>query len=107
MDKIRRSYCGLCHPRCGTLLHYENGKVIKVTGDPEHPVTKGAICERGRLMVDHLYPPFCTAVPGRQRRGKLTDRPLYVNRLCVQKKCQLQQKAVTDIFIGQPFPQSM
>ncbi len=57
MKEIRRSYCGLCHPRCGTLLHYENKKVVKVTGDPDHPVTRGAICERGRLMVDHLYHP--------------------------------------------------
>ncbi|MCF8026425.1 MAG: molybdopterin-dependent oxidoreductase [Desulfobacteraceae bacterium] len=57
MVEIRRSYCGLCHPRCGTLLHIENGKVIKVTGDPDHPITRGAICERGRLMPDHIYHP--------------------------------------------------
>lgn len=41
MVEIRRNYCGLCHPRCGTLLHIENGKVIKVTGDPDHPITRG------------------------------------------------------------------
>lgn len=57
MKKIIRSYCGLCHPRCGTLLHMENGKVVKVTGDPDHPITRGAICERGRLMPDHIYHP--------------------------------------------------
>ncbi|WP_136798985.1 molybdopterin-containing oxidoreductase family protein [Desulfosediminicola ganghwensis] len=57
MKEIRRSYCGLCHPRCGTLLHLENGKVVKVTGDPDHPITRGVICERGRLMQDHLYHP--------------------------------------------------
>ena len=57
MKEIRRSYCGLCHPRCGTLLHLEDGKVVKVTGDPDHPITRGAICERGRLMLDHLYHP--------------------------------------------------
>ena len=55
--EIRRSYCGLCHPRCGTLLHVEDGKVVKITGDPEHPITRGAICERGRLMLDHIYHP--------------------------------------------------
>ena len=55
MDEIRRSYCGLCHPRCGTLLHFTDGRVVKVTGDPDHPVTRGAICERSRLMPDHLY----------------------------------------------------
>jgi thiosulfate reductase/polysulfide reductase chain A len=57
MEKTVRSYCGLCHPRCGTLLHIEGGKVVKVTGDPDHPVTRGAICERGRLMADHIYHP--------------------------------------------------
>jgi len=57
MSEIRRSYCGLCHPRCGTLLHIENGKVVKVTGDPDHPITRGAICARGRLMPDHIYHP--------------------------------------------------
>lgn len=57
MTKTRRSYCGLCHPRCGTLLHFEDGKVIKVTGDPDHPVTRGAVCQRAYLMPDHLYHP--------------------------------------------------
>ena len=57
MAEIRRSYCGLCHPRCGMLLHVENGKVVKITGDPDHPITRGALCERGRLMLDHIYHP--------------------------------------------------
>ncbi|MCF8039638.1 MAG: molybdopterin-dependent oxidoreductase [Desulfohalobiaceae bacterium] len=57
MTEIRRSYCGLCHPRCGLLLHIEDGRIVKVTGDPDHPVTRGAICERGRLMPDHVHHP--------------------------------------------------
>ena len=57
MSEIRRSYCGLCHPRCGTLLHIEDGKIVKVKGDPDHPVTRGVICERGRLMPDHVHHP--------------------------------------------------
>ncbi len=55
--EIRRSYCGLCHPRCGMSLHIEDGKVVKITGDPDHPITRGALCERGRLMLDHIYHP--------------------------------------------------
>ncbi|MGD8285558.1 MAG: hypothetical protein PVG08_15680 [Desulfobacterales bacterium] len=38
MAEIRRSYCGLCHPRCGLLLEIENGKIVKVKGDPDHPI---------------------------------------------------------------------
>jgi len=74
MQEIRRSYCGLCHPRCGTLLHFEDGKVVQVTGDPDHPVTRGVICERGRLMMDHLYHPQRLNYPlkrvGKKGEGK-------------------------------------
>lgn len=55
--EIRKSYCGLCHPRCGMLLHIDAGRVVKTTGDPDHPITRGALCQRGRLMLDHLYHP--------------------------------------------------
>jgi anaerobic selenocysteine-containing dehydrogenase len=57
MAEYRRSYCGLCHPRCGLLLEVESGQIVSVQGDPEHPVTKGVICERGRLMADHVHHP--------------------------------------------------
>lgn len=55
--ETRRSYCGLCHPRCGSILHIEDGKVVKITGDKEHPISRGILCERGRLMLDHIYHP--------------------------------------------------
>ena len=57
MAEMRRSYCGLCHPRCGLLLEVEDGRIVTVKGDPEHPITRGAICSRGRLIADHVYHP--------------------------------------------------
>ncbi len=57
MPEYRRSYCGLCHPRCGLLLEVEKDRIVSVQGDPEHPVTKGVICERGRLMAEHVHHP--------------------------------------------------
>ncbi|MBG0789898.1 MAG: molybdopterin-dependent oxidoreductase [Desulfovibrionaceae bacterium] len=56
-DEFRRSYCGLCHSRCGTLLHMRDGKVFEISGDPDHPVTRGMICERGLLMPEHIHHP--------------------------------------------------
>ena len=55
--EYRRTYCGLCHPRCGLRLEIENGRAVKVTGDPEDPITRGRICNRGKLMLDHVYHP--------------------------------------------------
>ena len=69
--EIRRSYCGFCHPRCGILLHIENGKVVKVTGDPDHPITRGAICERGRLMLDHIDHPQRLNFPLKRTGGAI------------------------------------
>ena len=57
MAETRRAYCGLCHPRCGVLLHIENGRAMKVEGDPNHPISRGRLCARGKLLIDHLYHP--------------------------------------------------
>lgn len=57
MEQVRRSYCGLCHPRCGLILEIKDGRVVKVKGDKEHPITRGMTCPRSRLMIDHLYHP--------------------------------------------------
>ena len=29
-----------CPDTCGLLLHKENGKIVKVTGNPDHPITQ-------------------------------------------------------------------
>ena len=57
MTETRRTYCGLCHSRCGLLLELEKGRAMRLTGDPQHPVTRGRICNRGKLMLDHVYHP--------------------------------------------------
>ncbi len=35
-----------CPDACGLLIHVEDGKVVKCTGDPDHPVTQGVICAK-------------------------------------------------------------
>ncbi|MBP2239611.1 anaerobic selenocysteine-containing dehydrogenase [Cytobacillus eiseniae] len=44
-----------CPDQCGLLLHKENGKIVKVEGDPNHPVTKGNICNKVRNMKERIY----------------------------------------------------
>jgi len=36
-------------------LEVENGKAFKVTGDPDHPMTRGRICNRGKRMLDPVW----------------------------------------------------
>lgn len=55
-DGIFPSVCSLdCPDQCGLLLHKENGRIVKITGDPNHPVTKGNICNKVRHMTERIY----------------------------------------------------
>lgn len=51
MAQIRQAACPLnCWDSCGFNVTVENNRVTKVEGDPSHPITKGKICGRGRML---------------------------------------------------------
>lgn len=57
-DGVFPSVCSLdCPDQCGLLVHKRDGKVVKVEGDPNHPVTRGNICNKVRNMTERLYDP--------------------------------------------------
>jgi len=66
----KRCLCHFCHQHCGVLAHVEDGKVIRVTGDPEHPYSKGFLCVKGLSAVDHLYHPDRLKYPLKRAGGK-------------------------------------
>ncbi|SDE23760.1 Anaerobic selenocysteine-containing dehydrogenase [Paenibacillus sp. UNCCL117] len=50
--------CSLdCPDQCGLLIHKAESKIIKIEGDPAHPVTQGAICNKVRHLADRIYDP--------------------------------------------------
>ncbi|AIE60217.1 molybdopterin oxidoreductase family protein [Bacillus methanolicus] len=50
------SVCSLdCPDQCGLLVHKKDGKIVKIEGDPNHPVTKGNICNKVRNMTERIY----------------------------------------------------
>jgi formate dehydrogenase major subunit len=44
--KETTSICAFCGGGCGQIVHTENGKVVNVEGDPDHPVNEGALCSK-------------------------------------------------------------
>jgi anaerobic selenocysteine-containing dehydrogenase len=56
------------------LLEVENGKIAAVRGDPEHPITRGRLCERGRLMADHVHHPDRLNHPLKRKGSKGSAR---------------------------------
>ncbi len=56
-ERIVKSTCRMCHGVCGVLIHMKNGRVVKVTGDPDCPTSNGYICVKGKASVEFLYHP--------------------------------------------------
>ncbi|MCM3726853.1 molybdopterin-dependent oxidoreductase [Neobacillus cucumis] len=51
MAEIRKAACPLnCWDNCGFHVTIDDGKVVKVEGDETHPITRGKICGRGRML---------------------------------------------------------
>jgi anaerobic selenocysteine-containing dehydrogenase len=57
-DGVFPSVCSLdCPDMCSLLVHKKDGKIVKIEGDPTHPVTQGAICNKVRNMPARIYDP--------------------------------------------------
>lgn len=46
-----------CHGGCGVLAYVEDGKLVKIEGDPEHPWNQGRLCSRALAMTQYVYHP--------------------------------------------------
>ena len=52
------SVCSLdCPDQCALLIHKQDGRIVKIEGDPSHPVTQGAICNKVRNFSERIYDP--------------------------------------------------
>lgn len=45
------SICPFCACCCNVLMHVKDGKVVSVEGDPDYPVSEGALCAKGAALL--------------------------------------------------------
>jgi thiosulfate reductase / polysulfide reductase chain A len=67
-DRVVPTYCELCFWGCGVLAHVKDGRVTKVVGNPEHPLSRGMLCPRGAGATGLLYDPDRLKKPLVRRR---------------------------------------
>jgi len=51
------TYCDLCFWKCGAVAYVKDGKLWKVEGNPEDPLSNGRLCPRGTGGVGAHYDP--------------------------------------------------
>lgn len=44
------SICPFCGVGCGLIAHTKGGKLVKVEGDPDHPINQEALCSKGQAV---------------------------------------------------------
>ena len=47
--------CPLCEATCGLVLELDGDRITRVTGDPDHPLSRGYVCPKGAAIreLDH------------------------------------------------------
>jgi anaerobic selenocysteine-containing dehydrogenase len=56
-EKIVPGVCSLCASGCGILARVADGNVVKLEGNPMHPINLGALCPKGQAAPELLYNP--------------------------------------------------
>mgnify|MGYP000971199678 CR=1 FL=1 len=67
-ENVVASTCHLCSAGCGVLVRVADGKVVKLEGNPMHPVNQGALCPKGQAAPELLYNPDRLTSPMKRDR---------------------------------------
>jgi anaerobic selenocysteine-containing dehydrogenase len=69
-----RTVCRSCHGACGVVAHVKDGKVIKVEGDPNSPISHGTMCSKGLAITQLAYHPDRILHPMKKVGEKLSGQ---------------------------------
>lgn len=71
MTEVRRTACSLdCFDACGIVAEVTDGRIVRLGGDPEHPFTRGALCNKvNHYLRDRFYHPDRQLHPLRRVNG--------------------------------------
>lgn len=72
MTRIIRTVCQGCHCECGVLVTVEDNRIVKIEGDPNHPMNRGFICIKGITYHERVYHPQRILYPLKQSKGNRT-----------------------------------
>ncbi|MDO9122829.1 MAG: molybdopterin-dependent oxidoreductase, partial [Deltaproteobacteria bacterium] len=72
MEEVKkiRTACRSCHGGCGVIAHVKDGRVIKVEGDPDSPISHGTLCTKGLAITQLAYHPDRILYPMKRAGAK-------------------------------------
>ncbi len=87
-----------CHGGCGQKLYVQDGKLIKVEGDEDHPFNQGRSCPRVLAMTQYVYHPDRVTRPLKRvgARGEGRFEPISWDEAF--DICEDRMQAIKDAF---------
>lgn len=72
------SICEMCFWKCGIRGKVVDGRLVRIEGNPDHPLSRGRLCSRGNAGIDLLYDPDRLKTPQERvgPRGQGRFRPV-------------------------------
>jgi len=46
----KTTICPYCGVGCGAIMAVEDGKIVNIEGDPDHPINEGSLCSKGASL---------------------------------------------------------
>jgi len=70
--EVKKTLCNRdCPDACAIVATVEDGRVIKLQGDKQHPITQGFLCKRTNQFLELQYSPARLTTPLMRRDGAL------------------------------------
>ena len=104
MSEIHARTCHICEANCGTLMTVEGNKVTKVTGNPDHVLSRGYICPKATAIPDIQDDPDRLRVPIKKidNDWKEVTWAEAFSDIAKRHKSILEGKKTSAIFAGNP-----
>lgn len=64
------TFCDMCFWKCGAIAYIRNGKLWKIEGNPDDPLSNGRLCPRGTGGVGAHYDPDRLKTPLLRKRNR-------------------------------------
>ena len=69
MAREQATYCRICEPLCGMVATVEDGRLLKLRPDPDHPLSQGFACPKGIAFEQVHNDPDRVLHPLKRRSG--------------------------------------
>jgi anaerobic selenocysteine-containing dehydrogenase len=93
-----------CPDACGLVVRVEGGRAVNLRGDPEHPFTRGFLCQKVARYLDRVYHPGRLQYPMKRSGPKGTG---HFTRITWDEALGLIARRFADIAASPDGPQAI